>query len=350
MEAHGDMQSKITAISEQLLAGEAAPQDKPREDEPLVSEAPPPEGGSEAEAQSTEAPAGEPPTAEEIRTIAELASVLEVEPEFLYGLKLNLSEKGPDGQPVSLSLGEVKDKLQEYERGRSEVEQQRSRLEQERQLIMQQAQQLFAGGQRLQQDLIDAKAHIQAVIAQRDSIDWKEFERLDPGRAALERQRYSELLQEAGANYQRVAQITQRQAAAVDVGYRQMHDQKLLEHVPEWRDREVAIKEANAIGEWAAKRYGYTPEDLSFAVDWQHRDILRKAYLYDSMQARAAETRQHVQQAPRVLKPGAGIPRTQIQSQKLSALKERARNTGKKDDQIAAARAILDTAFANQRN
>ncbi len=263
-------------------------------------------------------------------------------------MRLNLSEKGPDGQPVSLSLGEVKDKLQEYERHRDEVTQQREQLTHERQQLMQQAQQLFAGGQRLQQDLIDARARVMAVVAQRDSIDWNEFERLDPGRAALEKQKYAEALQNAGVNYRQVEQRLMQQSQQVDAHYRAAQDQALLAHLPEWRDREVALREANAIGEWAAKTYGYTPQDLSVAVDWQHRDILRKAYLYDAMQAKVQETRQHVQQAPRTLKPGAGIPRAQIQTQKLNALKERARATGKKGDQIAAARAILDKAFASQ--
>jgi hypothetical protein len=350
MSEQGDLQSKITAISEQLLAGEAAPPEDRREDDQLAGEAQSPEGDGEISAEGTEAPAGESPAAEEIRTIAELAKVLEVEPEFLYGLEFNLGEMGPDGQPVGIKLGELKDKLQGYERSRGEIEQQRERLTQERQQLMQQVRELFVGGQRLQQDMVDARARIQALVTQRDSIDWKEFERLDPGRAALERQRYSELLQEAGANYQRVQYSLAQQAQVVDDGYRRAQDQELLKAIPEWRDREVALKEANAIGEWASRKYGYTPDDLRFAVDWQHRDILRKAYLYDSLQAKTAETQQHVRQVPRVLKPGGGLPRSQLQTQKLNALKEQAQRTGKKSDQIAAARAILDKAFATQRN
>jgi hypothetical protein len=349
MEGQGDLQSKITAISEQLLGGEATPQDERREDEVLEGEATSPEGDSAIDAEGADTPAGENPAAEEIRTIAELAKVLEVEPEFLYGLEFNLGEMGPDGQPVGIKLGELKDKLQNYERSRGEIEQQREKLTHERQQLMQQARELFTGGQRLQQEMVDARARIQALVSQRDSIDWKEFERLDPGRAALERQRYSELLNEAGANYQRVQYTLAQQSQTVEAGYRQAQDQELLKAIPEWRNREVALKEANAIGEWAARKYGYTPNDLAYAVDWQHRDILRKAYLYDSLQAKTAETQQHVRQAPRVLKPGSGLPRAQLQTQKLTALKEQAQRTGKKSDQLAAARAILDRAFANQR-
>lgn len=349
MAQQGDLQSQITAISEQLLAGEATPPEDRREDDALEGEAQSPEGDSATNAESTEQPAGESPAAEEIRTIAELAKVLEVEPEFLYGLEFNLGEMGPDGQPVGIKLGELKDKLQGYERSRSEVERQREKLAAERQLLMRQAQEVFQGGQRLQQELIDARASIQAIVTQRDSIDWKEFERLDPGRAALERQRYAEALQNAGANYQRTQQALTQQSAVVEANYRAAQDQELLKAIPEWRDRETALKEANAIGEWAARKYGYTPEDLRYAVNWEHRDILRKAYLYDSLQAKAQETQKHVQQAPRVLKPGAGIPRSQLQASKLNALKEQAQRTGKKSDQLAAARAILDKAFANQR-
>jgi hypothetical protein len=346
----GDLQSKITEISEQLVGGEARPQDPPREEVELESGAEQSlVGGDDViETEGAAKPVGEPPTAEEIRTLSELADALEVEPEFLYGLRLNLSEKGPDGKPVSLSLGEVKDKLQEYERDRGEVTQQRERLMQERQQFMQQAQQLFAGGQKLQQDLVDARARVMAVVAQRDSIDWGEFERLDPGRAALEKQKYAEAIQGASLHYRQVEQTLAQNAQVVDAGYRQEQDRILLERLPEWRDRETALREANAIGEWAAKNYGYTPQDLSVAVDWQHRDILRKAYLYDTMQAKVQQTRQHVQQAPKTLKPGAGIPRSQLQQSKITALKERARATGKKGDQVAAARAILDKAFASR--
>jgi hypothetical protein len=349
MQMQGDLQSKITAISEQLIGGDAQPQDPPREDPELESEAQPSvSDGGVTETEGAAKPEGEAPTAEEIRTITELAAALEVEPEFLYGLRLNLSEQGPDGKPVSLSLGEVKDKLQEYERTRAEVTQQSEQLAQERQQFMQQAQQLFAGGQRLHQDLVDARARVMAVVAQRDSIDWGEFERLDPGRAALEKQKFAESIASAAQKYHSVEATLMQQAQVVDAHYRQAQDMALLQRLPEWRDREVALREANAIGEWAAKTYGYTPQHLSHAVDWQHRDILRKAYLYDTMQAKVQETRQHVQQAPKTMKPGAGIPRSQLQGAKLQALKERARATGKKSDQVAAARAILDKAFASR--
>ncbi len=75
MEGQGDLHAKITEISEQLLVGEAPPQDERREEEPLESEAQSSESDdSGTEAESTAAPEGEAPSAEEIRTIAELAN------------------------------------------------------------------------------------------------------------------------------------------------------------------------------------------------------------------------------------------------------------------------------------
>ena len=350
MNAQGDLQAKITGISEQLMGGgSATPQREPERDVPLESETlPEGESGELIGAEGAEG-SGEGPASEEIRSIAELATALEVEPEFLYGLEFNLGEMGPDGKPVSIKLGELKDRLQGYERERGEISKQREQLTHERQQFLQQAQELLNGGQRMQQQLIDARARIQAVIAQRDSIDWGEFEKLDPGRAALERQRYDRLLQEAGQAFQQTQVQLAHHAQVFSQNYRAEQDQQLLKIVPEWRDREVAIREANAIGNWAAKTYGYSPQDLTAAVDANHRDILRKAWLYDELKAKTDTTKRQVQQAPRTLTPGRGLPAGGLQANKLKALKDRARATGKKEDQVAAGRAILDRAFANQR-
>lgn len=367
MSTHGDMQSQIRAISEQLVkSGAVAPSeeqdaaDQGRREAPAPVEGKPPladdgqqlapQGQESSELEEDGKPVGEEPAAEEIRNLSELAAALEVEPEFLYGLSMNLSEKGPDGKPVSLTLGEIKDRLQEYERGRGELDTQREALMQERNAFMQQAQAVLMGGQRMQQDLIDARARIQAVIQQRDAVNWDEFERLDPGRAALERQRFERMLNDASGHFQQTAHRLETQQAQFAQQYRAAQDQELLKRIPEWRNRETALKDANAIGEWASKTYGYTPNDLYPVVDWQHRDILRKAYLYDQIQAGAQATQQQVRNAPRrLLKSGVAPTGAQLSQQKVDTLVTRAQQSRSRDDQVAAARAVLDQAFARQR-
>jgi len=86
---------------------------------------------------------GESSTEVKIETIADLAGYLEVEPDFIYGLKIKLSESG---EPVP--LGEIKDKLQEYQRQAGDIEREKANLEAERQNWLQQFQQVQQyGGQ-----------------------------------------------------------------------------------------------------------------------------------------------------------------------------------------------------------
>ena len=63
----------------------------------------------------------------DITNLVDLAKHLEVDPSFLYGLKIKLAETGEE-----VSIGSIKDRLQEAERSTRTVEKERSEISAER--------------------------------------------------------------------------------------------------------------------------------------------------------------------------------------------------------------------------
>jgi len=66
--------------------------------------------------------------------------------------------------------------------------------------------------------------------------------------------------------------------------------QKLVERLPEWRDPQVQKKELEQIADHFMTEYEYTPEELGQVQDHRAMVIMRKAMLYDQLQAQGKET------------------------------------------------------------
>lgn len=65
---------------------------------------------------------------------------------------------------------------------------------------------------------------------------------------------------------------------------------KLAEKLPEWNDPQIRQKELDQIANHFMGEYGYTPQDLSSVTDHRAMVIMRKAMLYDQLQAKGQET------------------------------------------------------------
>lgn len=78
---------------------------------------------------------------------------------------------------------------------------------------------------------------------------------------------------------------------------------KLIELIPEWKDQEVEQREKAALVSYARER-GWTDAELSNAVDSRYVELMRKAYLYDSLQSGKPIAKKKVKTAPKMVRSG----------------------------------------------
>ena len=130
-----------------------------------------------------------------IKTLSELAEAIEVDNDFLYNIEVPM----PDGQePVSLSA--LKDayqgKLETQTVASTQLEVERKAFEEEKERFGQQQVQM----QQMPEELLNAEAEVRAISSQYQGFDWTELEKLDPGRAALEKQNFATRYSQAEAS------------------------------------------------------------------------------------------------------------------------------------------------------
>lgn len=350
--AHGDMAAQLAEISAQIHGQQEVPQETaavPETSEPEVQETAledsaadqEPEVQETAEAEGEEA--GTQGDASAIDTVGDFIEALEASgwtPEEFYNLKMVLDDGGPGREPTAVTLGQVKDKLQEYTRSQESLAQEREALAQERQQMEQQYVQALQGHQQMSADLADAFGDLKAIERQYASVDWEERAQDDPGRAALEQQ---QLAASFAAAKRRIEEVQQRQQAE-QVGQMQhllvRENQQLLTKLPAWRDQKVAQRENEALGQYLLEQ-GYQPGEIRNAVDHRARLLAYKAWKWDQLQKQTNTATTKVRSAPRVMRPGSGVSRSIVKKGQVDALVKRARETGRRQDAIAAGLAEL---------
>lgn len=156
------------------------------------------------------------------------------------------------------------------------------------------------------------------------SIDWNALDQQDPGQAARLWQKYQDRIGQIQGSLHHIAQQEHQLAEQA----KQRHAQGLaqeIERLPdlikEWKDPEVRTKEAKEIAEWCQK-VGYTPQFIQALNTSSALDVMtvRKAMLYDKLQASKPEVENKVRTAPKLVKPGQA-PAETGQNQKLQNLK-----------------------------
>lgn len=297
---------------------------------------------AEGEGEGEVDPEGKPENPDDpLEKFVDLAPLLGVDPEVLYSLKMGLSDTGEE-----ITIGEAKDRLQQYQRTQAEVTQERERIQYERNQLANHYQQLTQAEEQMDAQGREAYMELMTAEAEYQRIDWKSLENIDPGRAALEKQnllqRHAQAKRALDEANQRSAQHRQGQMMQA----KQYHDQMLLQNVKEWQDPKVANEQIGELLQWAKSRYQFEDQELVGAVDWRHRDVLRKAWLYDKMQQQK-ETIQA--KPPAILQRGSAVKARDTAQARLAETIRKAQKSRKSEDKIAAGRAILENAFATNR-
>jgi len=322
-------------LEEEAVVGDEASDPSREGVTPVSEEAKEADGGDEgAEGQETEQST--------IELLTDLADELGVSPEDLYSLKV----KPDNGDPMT--IGELKDRVQQFQRQQQEYDTALAQAEEERRSYVERLQTITQQEEELSRRGKDAIMEMQLAEAQYKRINWDELEKLNPAQAVLEKQKLFQRhavaekeLNEARAEAQEAMQKRFQEA-------KYFHDRKILQRVPEWKDPEKAKVEVEGIIRWAQSEYDFTDQELGGVIDWRYRDILRKARLYDSM-------KQEKEKIVSGNKPGLVINRgasTSPRGSKDSQLKQKIEAAKKSRDpaaKLAAARAVLDQSFAGSK-
>lgn len=256
-------------------------------------------------------------------TVAELAEAIEVDPAYLYSVKMPIA-----GTDEVLALGDIKDRLQEaavIKSQQSKVEQERATLQQEKAQWEQTAAQGQQQFMQLPQEVIEARAK---MISLQHAWDYLENNRdaVDPGELALKKQELQSSYNAANQTFQNSLQQMQQATQQSHKDRLLGEAQQLLVKVPEWKDAQVATKDRTGM-DAVLSQYGFPQAEVNRITDhrilWLLRDFMKMKAGLDT----ATEQLNTGRKVPKVLKPGTPARKTAVSKAKLKEKIQRAKST-----------------------
>jgi hypothetical protein len=229
-----------------------------------------------------------------------------------------------DGEEIEVSLDEALSgymRQQAFTKKTQAVAEERRAAQEAQEGLRAAREQYAAGLQKLEQILQSAAP---------PEPDWDKVQKGDRAevqRAALwqKYQKDSEALQK---EQQATLQSQQAEFQQELARRREVEMDLLLAQVPEWAtDREKAQAEQRQLVEHFNENYGYQPEEIGNIVDHRAIVIMRKAMLYDQLDAKRKGAKPKQKKAP-VLEPGAKKPRVTKSKKKSNKARQRLTNTG----------------------
>jgi len=280
---------------------------------------------------------GEEPVPQEaeqdITTIGQYLEAFGEDANAFYGLKMEM----PDGGDA-VSLESVKDELTDLRRGNTAHQEQMARKEAELQYYQQQSQQAHSVDQEVKQ----AEEAIMQIKGQHDSIDWEQAEKTSPGEAALGRQKFAQAMQEARDGLTQAQGNAQMRGQQQTQMAQQQASQYLYEHIPEWKDQQVQVRELNEVRQEWAKHYN--PQMVGQITDPAFIMMTRELLQLRRQQGKTTDAVTAVRQSPKggFRTTGRQTPMSQRKAV-ADKLVKRAQSTRTKGDKLAAARAIFNS-------
>lgn len=294
----------------------------------------------EAEAPEVEAPedaAQEQPEEEHVTSVSEFIEAEGLDPDWMYTLKDTLKV---DGELREMTLAEIKAQAQMNLAGDNRFEHAK-KLEKE-----------LAEQKRTWAESFDLQATVAAnllkesggeIVRAKQELESSRLQDDDPAEYAKQmlklQQREQEWTRKIMALADSVKAENERRAQIQAQESREMlakGSEALLEAIPEWRNPEVAQKDATALQDYLI-RQGFTEQQLRENTDPRLFVMAHKARLFDESKGAADVTQKRLRRVPKVAKPGAPKAPEQVNQEKVAALKDRVRNARSLQDQIAAA-------------
>lgn len=171
----------------------------------------------------------------------------------------------------------------------------------------------------------------QDMMREFQSINWPELEQINPGHAALLRQKFNDRQAQLRQVHEQVEQNKQQMQYKAVESHREniaKEAQKLTQMIPEWSDPAVVQKESQEIRQWALKN-GFEQQELDTLIGARHVAVLRAAMLNDKLRQSKPVIENRVRTAPKLVKPGQAPTDTaeaQVRSLKQSVVKSGGKN------------------------
>ena len=240
-----------------------------------------------------------------------------------------------DGKEVEVTLDELQkgySRTQDYTRKTQQVAEARKAAEAELQAVRAEREQYA--------QLLGALSE-QVKAAAEPQIDWDRLYREDPIEYVRQREVMRENKEKAAAiqaEQQRLAEIAQQEQMQRFQAVKAKEAQALIEAIPSWKDPAKAKAEKAMLVEFGQKM-GFTPQELGNIFDHRVVLALRKAALYDQMQAKRQGIKPVTNNGPKPAKPGAAGRVSQM-SDSVRA-KQRLAKTGRVEDAASAIELLL---------
>jgi hypothetical protein len=141
----------------------------------------------------------------------------------------------------------------------------------------------------------------------------------------------NQLLQQAMGEREAVAKLQEQTQQKQLAEYVQTESARLVEALPEWKDKKIAETEQREVAEYLISQ-GYDPSELSELYDHRALVLARKAWLYD----KRANLKPTTGKPSLTVKPGAPQVQKTQNTKAKEQLKARAIKSGRIDDFAAA--------------
>lgn len=240
-----------------------------------------------------------------------------------------------DGKEVEVTLEELQkgySRTQDYTRKTQQIAEMRKATEAELQAIRAERQQYA--------QLLGALSE-QVKTAAEPQIDWDRLYQEDPIEYVRQREVMRENREKAAAiqaEQARLAQLSQQEQMQQLQVLKAKESEKLVEALPGWKDPAKAKAEKAMLVEFGQKM-GFSPQELGNIYDHRVVLALRKAALYDQMQAKRQGIKPVTNNGPKPAKPGAAGRVSQMSDS--ARANQRLAKTGRVDDAASAIELLL---------
>lgn len=237
-----------------------------------------------------------------------------------------------DGKEMEVTLAELRNgysRTADYTRKATALAEQRKSLEAEVEAIRAERTQYA--------ELLPV---LQQQIQQQNTAepDWDNLYEQDPIEAArLERHwrktkdEQTQRLAAIQAEQQRLAQEEAKQRNQQMQAVVEAERARLPEVIPEWKDQETMLREAQELREWAGTN-GLTEQDINSLTQAAHIALVRKAMLYDKGVKKVEKAKQPAKKKARVVRPGSSNSSAKSGSTELKRASKRLAQTGRVQD------------------
>ena len=111
----------------------------------------------------------------------------------------------------------------------------------------------------------------------------------------------------------------------------------LIDQIPDKKNKTVWPLDMQQMGSAItyAKRFGFNDQEIAATSDSRVDDLLRRAYLYDELQAKKPSVTKKVKKAPKMIKAGKPKGKVNVSDQNRKKAFDKLAKSGRKEDAIS---------------